>query len=160
MLNKIPETPREHLKAVQILFYVMFGGVIFFAVVMYGLQYLSEPVITEPEQQRIFLIVYLFVASGCLTAASLLFRKRLSSMNDTRISLINKLNNYRAALVIYLALCEGPALFAMILYFLTRSNLFLAAMGICLLAMLLKRPVKNRIFNDLQLNTSEQLELN
>jgi uncharacterized membrane protein len=63
-------------------------------------------------------------------------------------------------LIFYLALCEGAGLFAIIVYFLTGNKLLLIAIAIVLLAMLVKRPEKFKIFNELQLSSEEQSELN
>jgi len=89
-----------------------------------------------------------------------MYAKRIAAAQTTGLSLMHKLNIYRAALMLYLALCEGAGLFAVIVYFLTGNKLLLAVAAIVLLAMLLKRPEKSKIFNELQLSSQEQMELN
>jgi hypothetical protein len=109
---------------------------------------------------NIFLAVVLFIAVISLTVAARMYAKRITAAHATGLSLMDKLNIYRAALILYLALCEGAGLFAVIVYFLTGNMLLLIVVAVVLLAMLLKRPEKSKIFNELQLSSEEQMELN
>jgi hypothetical protein len=70
--------------------------------------------------------------------------------------LFQKLNRYRSILITYIAILEGPAVFAIIGFLLTGYFRFLAITFILLLNMFLKRPSKMRMISDLQLSSNEQ----
>jgi hypothetical protein len=71
----------------------------------------------------------------------------------------DKLNQYRSALIIYIALCEGPALFGIILFFVTGNYLMFIITGITIASMLAKMPSRKRVVDDLTLDWKQQQEL-
>lgn len=160
METPVSSTPGEMLRAIKILFYTLIAGMIMFTVIVFALNFLQEPSLTDKSVARILFTAVLFIAAASLTAAANLYKKRITAAQSFGLPLVEKLNIYRAALIVYLALCEGAGLFAVIVYFLTGNKLLLAVIALVLLAMLLKRPEKQRIFNELQLDSKEQMELN
>jgi hypothetical protein len=160
METPAPSRAKEALRSIGVFFYAMVGGMLIFAILVFALNLLENPSLIDKSLIRIFLIVVLFIAAISLTVATRIYAKRITAAHVIGLSLIDKLNIYRASLVLYLALCEGAGLFAVIIYFLTGEKLLLVVIAIVLLAMLLKRPEKSKIFNELQLSSQEQLELN
>ena len=159
------ETPvspkaKDALRAINTFFYSMIGGMLIFTVIVFALNFFEKPSLADETLVTIFFIVVLFIAAISISIAGRMYAKRIAGAQTPGMSLMNKLNIYRAALVLYLALCEGAGLFAVIVYFLTGNKLLLIVVVIVLLAMLFKRPEKSKIFNDLQLSSQEQLELN
>jgi DMSO reductase anchor subunit len=160
MQTQVPATPKEMLRAIKIVFFALIIGMSLFTVIIISLGFFREPPLKDKEAVRVFFIAVLFVAASCLSIANYLYKKRMTAAHDLQLSLMEKLNIYRAALILYLALCEGAGLFAVIIYFLTGSQPLIIAIVMILVAMLMKRPEKSRIFNDLQLSSQEQSELN
>ena len=153
-------SPKEALRAITIFFYSMIGGLLMFAVIVFALTFLETPGLTDKSMEQIFLVIVLFAAIISTTLATRLYKKRVAETNSLSLTLMDKLNMYRAALILYLALCEGAGIFAVIVYFLTGNNLLLIIIAFVLFVMLLKRPEKFKIFNELQLSSDEQSELN
>ena len=160
METPVPSRAKEALRSISVFFYAMVGGMLIFAIIVFALNLLEKPALEDESVTNIFLVVVLLIAAISLIVATRIYPKRIAAANVTGLTLMDKLNIYRAALIFYLALCEGAGLFAIIVYFLTGNKLFLIVVGVVLLAMLLKRPEKSKIFNELQLSSQEQLELN
>ena len=148
------------LKAISVFFYSMVGGLLMFTIIIFVMSYFQPPPIADKSVFKTIFIVVLFMSALSLSAATWLYRKRIATAQSSDLALMDKLNIYRAALMLYLALCEAPGLFAAIIYFLTGNQLLLVVIALILIAMFLKRPEKSKIFNELQLNSQEQLELN
>src|SRR5687767_7387009 len=138
----------------------MIGGLLIFSIIVFTLNYLVGHGLVDPSMVRIFFIAVLVIATMSIFMAPRLYKKQITDALSPGLSLMDKLNIYRSALILYLALCEGAGLFAVIVYFLTGYKLLLIVIAIVALAMLLKRPEKSKIFNELQLSSAEQLELN
>ena len=157
----LPDKPKDAVKSMQILFMALVAGMLMLAIVFIVLNLLADaPLKSDKEFFRIILTVVLFTSTILLTIGDKIFRKRITAARETGVSLIGKLHQYRAALLLYIALAEAAGLFALIIYFLTANKLMLVAAGLILIAMFLKRPEKSKIFNDLQLSSQEQSELN
>ena len=131
-----------------------------FTLIVFALNSLEKPVLVDESLVRIFFVMVVVIAGLSILIATRLYKKRIAVASTSSLALMDKLNIYRSALIIYLALCEGAGLFAVIVYFLTGYKLLLIVIAVVALAMLLKRPEKSKIFNELQLSSAEQLELN
>jgi hypothetical protein len=159
MYANIPSSPKELFTSLTFLFYTMITGFWVLAGIIIGAGFLVDHTLMEKSAQRFFFIGLLFLLAACLTAAETLYKSRLSAAKNQSIPLVEKRTIYRTALIIYLALCEGPAFFALISYYLTGNIFTLAAAVLCWVAMLMKRPEKFKLINELDLNSSEQMEL-
>jgi hypothetical protein len=154
-----PPNAKETLRAISVFFYAMTGGILMFTVIVFGLNFLQQPALADRSISRIFLIAVLFISAISISIGTWLYTKRMAGIAP-ELTLLNKLDLYRAALILYLALCEGGGLLAVIVYFLTGNKLLLIVIAFVILAMLQKRPEKFKIFNELQLSSEEQMELN
>jgi len=134
--------------------------VIIFPVIIYVVSWFISPVIISKTIVRNLFLFSLFLSAIFLTLAAVLYRKRTTKAKQPASGLVDKLQKYKSALVVFLAFNEAPAFLSALFYMLTREYLFLIIAGIILINILLKRPDKSRIFNELELNTSEQMELN
>lgn len=159
MLTTRPNSSRQELKALPVLFYSLVMGVLIFAAMGVAINKIQGPFLRDSFMEMILLIAAGVMAIICLPLALTLYRQRLNKdlRPDTPVDV--KLDRYRGALILYLAICEGVGLFSVVCFLLTGNMIFL---GICLLmvaAMFYKRPDKTRIFNDLHLDSKEQMEL-
>jgi hypothetical protein len=66
-----------------------------------------------------------------------------------------KLVNYRAALIVKLALLEAPSFFTVIAYLLTGNYIYLGIVLILLIVFLLYTPTKEKLINELELPRDE-----
>ncbi|GEM_PF-878251 len=155
--------PKDDLKAMRILTAALTVGVVFFSVTMiFARQFAGEPPLGDKQllvdKNTLFIIVTTVAATG-IVVARLLYRKRINSIKQSGKSLTDKLNQYRTALILYLAICEVVAFLSVIFFFLTGNFAILIITGIMLIAMLSKMPLAKRIAGELDLDWKEQQEL-
>ena len=159
MENKNTATAKELYRVIQVMFYAMTFGVVLFSAVLFFVSKIFEPVTKDGKAINTILIIVLFICVVLLTIAAILHKKKMAAISND-ISLAEKLNGYRQALVIYLAFSEAMICISMISYVFTGTIHFIVIAGILWLNMFLKNPGKSKIFNELKLNSEEQLELN
>jgi putative effector of murein hydrolase LrgA (UPF0299 family) len=70
-----------------------------------------------------------------------------------------KIEKYRSALILKMALCEVPTMFAIIAYFLTHNRSFLWIIILLISNFIYIYPSGNKIIQQLQLDSSEQSSL-
>jgi hypothetical protein len=87
-------------------------------------------------------------------ASNIVFKKMLNELQEND-ALNTKMSNYRSFLIIKYALLEGPALFAIIVTFITGNLFFLLYAGIMVLLLLYSRPKVQSAITDLRLNQQE-----
>lgn len=160
MQSQVPATPKDTLRAIRIFFYTLIAGMGMFSIIVFALNFWQAPQTIDKAEINIFLIAVVVIASGCILAAFTIYKKRIGEIQISGKSLSDKLEAYRVALVLFMALCEGGGIFAAIVYYKTANEWLLVIIGAVLLCMILKRPEKFRIFNELQLSAEEQSELN
>ena len=154
----MPASPKETLLAIKILFYAMFIGVALFTALVVILLQIQGPVLQDKSVNRIFLMVVLFLTAACLRLSNSLYKKRIKAVGFA-LPLQQKLEIFRAALVLYMSICEGAAILTAIAFYMTGNFLFLVIIGAILVSMLMRRPENFKIFNELQLDSKEQMEL-
>lgn len=152
---------KDELKAIRILFGTLVAGVVLFAVVMLVIVQLNGPSMKSIDgtTKQIFLGVSVAAGVGGIAGARSMFRKVMTEGDKPFSSLPEKLGQYRGALIIFMALCEGPALLSIILFFLTGNYMVLIVTAAMLLLMLTKIPTNNNISKELLLDWQEQQEL-
>ena len=160
MQSPVPTTAKETLRPIRVFFYTMIIGMLLFSIVVVALNFLQEPPIADKAEADIFLVVVVAFAAGGIIVAQKTCNKRIHEIQTSGMKLIDKLNAYKSALVLYMTICEGGGIFAVIVYYLTVNKWLPVVIGAVLLCMLLKRPEKSKIFNELQLSSEEQAELN
>lgn len=157
---QVPGTPKEILRAIRIFFGAIITGAVIFAVIVVVMIKLQGPLMPEVEEyEHIFLYTVAIVAAICWIAAVNMYNKGIVAAKDSLILLPGKLNLYRTALIKYIALCEGPALFGIIIFFMTANYTALAITGVMIVAMLSKTPTRKRVADDLALDWKQQQEL-
>ncbi|MBI1341475.1 MAG: hypothetical protein GC171_00935 [Terrimonas sp.] len=150
---------KNDVRALNILFNAIFMGVIIFTGIVVFLNWMEKPVFNDSFLENIFGIICGLMAIVCTVLANWIYRKKIQAMNLHYQSVEKKIMDYRGALITYLALCDGPAIFGVICYMITGHSVFLLLTAFMLYIMIQKRPVKARIITDLQLNSEEQMKL-
>jgi len=158
MMQTPPASSKETLRLIKILFYILFIGVVLSTTIVFILIQIQGPLLQDKTLNRGFLLVTIFVAAACLGVSNILYKKRLNAAGPA-LPLLQKLEIYRAALILYMALCEAAAILTVIAFYKTGEFLFLVIIAAILVSMLMRRPENFKIFNELQLDSKEQMEL-
>jgi hypothetical protein len=152
---------KANFRATWILCLALVAGASVFAIIIVVMNQVTGPVMPADGQEynMIFVGVAAVAALLCLLRAVPGYKKGITAIKDSTAQLNDKLNQYRAVMILYMALCEGPALFSIIVFFLTGEYIVLGITGVMLIAMLMRMPQKKKIANELALNYQEQQEL-
>ena len=150
--NKL--TPREYFKTMFVIWLALIGGQVFFGIITF---YLNNNGSYDPQEKNLkdifTYLVPVFAFYGVI-AGSIIFKKRLS-LSKSKTSLLQKLNDYRAALIIRYALLEGATFFSLVSYLMTGDQLFLyISISIIAIFIIIKPSIQN-VINDLELNPGE-----
>jgi hypothetical protein len=153
--------PRENIRATQVLCAALMAGIVFFASIISFICLTSGPALTGKEQR--YKDMFFYAAAGlalvCFLWARSAYQKKLSVVINTYNTLPDKLNLHRAALIAYMAPCEGAALFSIVVLFLTGNFLLLIITAFMLLAMFSKFPFLKKTISELNLDWKEQSEI-
>ena len=153
-------TPKENLRASRILCISLITGSFLFAIMVIIVNQFSGPFMEETNQySNIFLLVLAIISSICIFKAIQQYSKGITLAKSLDNSLNDKLNQYRASLIIYMALCEGPALFSVVIFLLLGNFFLLIFTAIILVVMLRKYPTVKKAISELELNWQEQEQL-
>ena len=155
-----PATPKQNLRASQILCYALLVGCVVFVAIIILLIETQGPVIPDRDKYyNIFLSINVVIAIFCVAFAVRGYNKRIAGAKNLTASLNDKLNHYRSILILYMAPCEGAALFSVIIFFLTGNYYSLCMVLVMLGAMLSRFPFKAKAIKELELDWKEQQEL-
>jgi hypothetical protein len=149
------EPQPNDVKAIRVLFFALLAGQLAFALIITALVEAGLLAGGNNEVSNILLVAVVVLAATTVPASFILFRKRLAAINPED-QLGKKLELYRAALIVRMALCEMPALFTIIAYFVTHNHAFLWIIIILIGNFLFIYPTGEKIINQLQLNSKEQ----
>jgi hypothetical protein len=152
-------TSQSYFRALTILHAALMVGQIMIAGVFYFVK-LNEPSVAGVAAPGQF---WVYIAGGVtilgVLASTSLFSAKLSQVRGLP-TLSQKLTDYRKALILRYTLLEGPALVALLGYFITHNVLLLIFPGLLLLLLLQYRPTREKAIMDLELSTSEQALVN
>lgn len=146
------------LKALTVLHAAMVFGIIAFTAISIFLNRTQGPLQDDAELNKILPVVVSILAAGGLFASHLFYKKRINQAIEERQGLQHKLESYRAALILYLALSEGAALFGVVAFLLTGNYLMMIVVGVLLINMMIKRPGKEKFVDEMQLSSQERIE--
>ena len=151
----VNQTPQGYLKTISIIHLALLAGQVMFAIITF-IQ-VGKTQIDIKNSNDPFLFAVPILAIGGFIASNLMFKQQLSSsLNKDTPN--DKLMGYQTALIIRLALLEGPSLFGIVTYLITGNFLFLIISGLLMLYFISIRPTKVKIENDLNLSYEEKTE--
>ena len=161
MQQNDPGTPKQQLRAMNVLCTALMSGVVIFLIIIVALVKWNDGGFgKDSEVNKYFSVAVIIIAAICLISGIVSYKKRIDNIPPEILKLDAKLDYYRAALILYFASCEGGSLFAIIVIFLTGNFLLVVVVAILLVAMFLMRPVKQRVVDELKLNWEEEQQLN
>ena len=156
-----PAGPKENLKAMQVLTAALIIGIsIFTGIVIIFLSvsgpYLeSEPLLVS----KILFYCAIGLALCCYFYARAVYKGKVETVNNSATPLNDKLNQYRRVLILYMACCEGPALFSVVALSLTGNYWLLLSTSSMLIAMAVKFPFTQKMISLLNVDWIEQQDL-
>jgi len=160
MTNPAPfkGTVKNHLRAIRIITIAMSCGVMFFTAIIVTIVCFAGPLLERGEGPRdtIFSGISILFAVIFLYLAIHLFNKKLTEIKSGLNSLAVKLNFYRTAIILYLGLCELPALFSAIIFLLTGNYYLLLITGVAVYLMFSKFPSGGKMADELNLDAKER----
>ena len=157
--NPLQENPAQQLKITRITWITLFTGVLVFSAVAIVVNKINGPFIVQPGFEKILLGFAVLLGIVCFSLAPVLFRNSLKKNLTGKITLTDKLTSYWTALVLYLALCEGPALLSVIGFLLTGNYYFGIIVAAGLLGFSVKFPDKKNVSEALQLDVVSRMQI-
>jgi len=157
--QQTPSTPKGALRAIRILFGAIIAGAALFSVIVLAFNQTTKTSSPVKEFENVILAAGMAIALLFLIIAKDGYNRSMATAKNSLISLPDKLNRYRSALIVYIALCEGPALFGIILFFVSGYYLMLIITVIMMAAMLAKEPTHQRVVDELGLDWEQRQKL-
>ena len=146
-------TNTPYLRSLQMVHFALGMGMTSFLVICFVLHG-SGAWESMPELTNICITFVPIVLVGGIVIGNWLYNKRLEGINQAA-TVQQKLETYRTAFIIRLALHEGPTLLAIVAYLLTVNQWFLYMVLISLAGFVLLRPSADKIATALSLSDSE-----
>ena len=143
------------LNATLLIGIIFFGGIVIILLSVKGHLLDNEPLLFS----EILLYSAIGLATVCYFFARTIYNKKLETLKNSALPLADKLSQYRALLVLYLACCEGPALFSIVVLYLTGNFLVLIITICMMMAMAVKFPFTQKIISLLNVDWVEQQDL-
>ncbi|MAY83800.1 MAG: hypothetical protein CMP59_06655 [Flavobacteriales bacterium] len=149
------QTSKEYLRGLSIVHAaLLFGQIIFLALMLF----INSTQIVDnslEDLNEIFLILVPLVAIAGILGGKFLTQNKLESIK-AKSDLNEKLDLYRGALIVKLALLEGPSFFGIICYYLTGDYIYAGIAALIIIIFFTYRPTKESIVKDLELDREEK----
>ncbi len=145
-----------YLKALNILYFALIAGLCIFVLIAIVLVSNSWMDNSMYDIKNILESMALVIAIVCLFAGITLFNKRIAAI-DPNAELSDKLNTYRAAVILRAALLDGAGIFSVMTYLLTGDMRVLAITAVVLLFFVTLRPTKAALVKALSLSSQETM---
>jgi uncharacterized membrane protein len=155
MNNDVGDKVREDFKAIRILFMAMVAGIVLFLTVALIINTLQGAFLKNEQVENILLTTALIISVAALFVGDGLYRKRSRLVKDSTRPMTKKITDYRAALILVLALAEFPALLSIISFLITGNSLFIAIVAVIIAFILKKVPTKNKVAETLGYSSTE-----
>lgn len=149
-------TSKQYFQSLSILHAALTMGQVMFLMVLVYLH--TSGMASEADALFATLLMYLVPAVALLafSAGSFIYRTRITALK-TLSSLSEKLNGYRAIMIIRFAVWEGASMFSLVAYFLTGSNLFIVISVAYVLLFIIVRPTAEKFAFELELSSEEKI---
>jgi hypothetical protein len=151
----------KFLKAMATIHYALLAGVFIFLLVVIFLVQLNGGGLMAGVTDDLTLILYAIVYFAALATAGfgiIIFER---NMRNAKLftNLKPKVDTFKSAYLIRLALIEGPAFVSILAYMFTGNYYFLPATALCLSMLVLSRPTQSFVAEKLYLNDQEKEQL-
>jgi hypothetical protein len=148
-------TPGRHLRMTKLLFFSIVGFV--------GLAVVAALLIVQynrlswdlKEYSAILVWVMALLSLILLIISKRFFNKGVAAAKISLKPLVDKLNQYRSALLVHLAICEAAAMMNIVVFIFTANSAFLVFAAVLLGCMMAVMPLKRRLVAELELDSQE-----
>jgi Na+-transporting NADH:ubiquinone oxidoreductase subunit NqrC len=143
---------RSFFRTLTLLFISLLTSVVLFLAAVVIAAYVREP--EKHDLDTILLIVAPISSAALMLIANRLFSARVNSAK-TKDKLYEKMDDYRAAVILRFMLLDAAAFVPLVAYLLTENKAFLAIGLVVITMFLLYRPGLERFIREMELNTLE-----
>ncbi|WP_296383040.1 hypothetical protein [Winogradskyella sp.] len=150
-----PQTPKGILKTITIIYYAYCAAILIFGIVALYITENVEIKIADSEDPFFYLVPVFAIAIAFLS--HFLFQKNLKKTQE-KSTLKEKLVQYQSARIIRYAMLEAPALLGIVIFIITSNPFYLLIAAIVLAYLVLLRPTKPILKEDLNLNIEQEPE--
>lgn len=153
---------KQELRGIRILAAALVVGVFIFVLIAVGFYQFNGPMLDqEADLFGTWLLpgIMLLALLGFFMAR-FQYQKRIRAIQQSSDDLRGKIAKYREAIVVYMAICEGVAMFSVVLFMLSGNFLLLIITGAMLLLMAVRLYAVKGVAAELNLNWQEQEEIN
>lgn len=140
-------------KPIQFIHLAFCGSILLFSIVAVLITDAAGFTFPIQKDDPLQLIAPLLAVFG-IFVGNQIFRSRVAAI-DPEQNAAAKFMQYQSIFLIRSAMIEGPALFNVVVFILTKNIFFLLVSSICLIAMWLARPTRYRISSSLGIAESE-----
>ena len=148
------------LNALKFHFYSTLVGSLVVGTILYFIRDFSSLEIARRNVQEITLVLCCIAAVISFLFARRAYNNGLMGAKEFGLTFKEKFQKYQIGMVRYAMFCEVGAMVSFIGFFVTGNGYCIIPAVIMIGCLFLKRPTRARIFNDLQLDSREQMELN
>ncbi len=153
-----PLTVSEYFRTLNILFFGLIAGQIFFAAIIVFLKLTGVENSQGVEFRQILLFVVPMFIIGGIYASMQIFKSKLN-LAKGKTDLTDKLNHYRSACIIRWALLEAPGFLSLVVSFITGDLLFLGMTAIIIAYFISIRPGVEKAIIELELDYEDKMKL-
>jgi len=158
-MNINQQSSKDYFRSLQISYFGLIAGQVLFGAFALFIDLVVQPDFALNQIRDVLIYIVPLIAFVGILGSNLVFKSRLKRLK-IKVKLIEKTNDYRAALIVRYALLEGPSFFALVIYYLTGDMLFLGVSGLIVAVFLTIRPTIERAASDLDLNLNDKQAIN
>lgn len=153
---------KEELRGIRIIAAALIIGVVIFSIITVVVNQINGAFLDdEIVSLRAYLLPFMsLIALLAMLLARTQYQKQIRAIREGNDELVKKIIKYRVAVVRYLAVCDGMAMFSVVLFLLSGIYLLLIVTGAMLLLMAARFYAIKGVAAELELNWQEQQELN
>lgn len=149
----IPRNPSEFMKSISILHIALFAGQFMLAGIIFYLKGSYDLKLSSANN------ILFFIVPG-IAIAGLYFGSKIYQQRNKKIpsesTLMDKLEVYRGAYILKLAMVEGPSILAIMAYYVTGNLLYLLIALFLMLYFFFLKPTLSTIENDVNFSSNEK----
>jgi hypothetical protein len=149
---------KPEIRTFRLIHFAMVIGQFFFIAIVLFLVFTSKLEENNNDLNAVFICLVPFLAVVGLISSISTFRIRLRVARSEPV-LIEKLTEYRSALIIRYAIIEGVSIFSIVISMVTGKLLYLGIAAILVLYFLALAPTAERVAHDLELTPDDKLKI-
>ncbi|HRQ29753.1 MAG TPA: hypothetical protein PLU49_06730 [Saprospiraceae bacterium] len=153
----LKQTVGQYFRALTTMYLALLAGQIVLFVIFLYLNLTDHSRQPDPIGGILKYLVAILVING-FVVGQLIYKKRLIKLKSLD-DLAAKLEGYRGAMIMRLALLEGPSLLTLVLYFLTADLFFIMMAGFIIFIFLFFIPSRDKISRELELSSAEKMKI-